>query len=306
MLSCIEMNLMRWHFKLLFATLLLCASSSAQQQTPDWQTRAGSHLSFEVASIRPNPGPFISPNVAMNPFDEALVTGGIFSADFPAAVYIRFAYKVPYGPHYITYEQLPKWTFDDYYDIHARANGDPTKDQYRLMMQSLLAERFHLAIHFEKRKVPVLALRLIRPGKLGPKLIPHSLGPHCNKIDQPDIFPSSNKGMTGHASSDKQVEQGSRDISIPEMAAGLVVWGNLDKPVVDQTGLAGTYDYVLKWVPDPSSQTVTDLEIPALQPDSTGSSFLQALREQLGMKLVPTEAEIPVLVVDHIDRPSEN
>jgi hypothetical protein len=63
--------------------------------------------------------------------------------------------------------------------IDAKADGNPTKDQMRLMMQSLLADRFKLRAHFETKQVPVLALTLVKPGKLGPKLLPHSEGPPC-------------------------------------------------------------------------------------------------------------------------------
>ncbi len=74
--------------------------------------------------------------------------------------------------------QLPK-SADDNYAIDAKAEGNPTKDQMRLMMQSLLADRFKLRVHFESRQVPVLGLVLVKPGQLGPNLLPHSEGPGC-------------------------------------------------------------------------------------------------------------------------------
>ena len=68
----------------------------------------------------------------------------------------------------------------DRYDIQARATGNPTKDQYRLMMQALLADRFKLAIHYETKQIPVFALVLDKPGKLGPQLQPHPSDAPCS------------------------------------------------------------------------------------------------------------------------------
>src|ERR1022692_34137 len=74
----------------------------------------------------------------------------------------------------------PKWVSTDSFEIHALANGIPTKDQMRLMLQSLLADRFRLQVHIVTVQVPVLALVLEKPGKTGPKLRPHSEGPPCD------------------------------------------------------------------------------------------------------------------------------
>ena len=145
-------------------------------KVPDWQTAAGGKMSFEVASIRPTkPGEFTPPNFPISADDSYRPDGGVFTADFSVADYIGFAYKL-----WLSAEQrktmlvnLPKWVSSDAYEIHAKAEGNPTKDQMRLMMQSLLAERFKLAVHFESQEVPVLAMTLIKPGKTGPKLTPH-------------------------------------------------------------------------------------------------------------------------------------
>jgi uncharacterized protein (TIGR03435 family) len=73
----------------------------------------------------------------------------------------------------------PNWVGEQRFRIHARIAQDATKDQVRLMMQSLLAERFGLNVHFENREVPVLALRMAKSGVLGPKLKRHEDGPAC-------------------------------------------------------------------------------------------------------------------------------
>jgi len=173
------------------------------QKVPQWQTAAGGKMSFDVASIRPSkPGTFTPPNFPLSRDDAYAPTAGLFTAAFPLMVYIEFAYKL-----WQTREQresmlahLPKWVATESFEIHARASGDPTKDQMRLMMQSLLADRFKLAIHFETQQVPVFALTLVEPGKTGPKLRPHADGPPCDApmppppaqgwpANGPDVFP---------------------------------------------------------------------------------------------------------------------
>ena len=140
-------------------------------------------MSFDVASIRQSkPGTFTPPNFALDggdsyaPFPDP---GGQFLADFPLSVYIQFAYKLPASPERTEamLARLPKWVATDHFEIHAKADGKPTKDQMRLMLQSLLADRFKLAAHFETQDTPVLALLLDKKGKTGPSLRSHADGP---------------------------------------------------------------------------------------------------------------------------------
>ena len=115
-------------------------------------------MSFDVASIHQSrPGTFTPPNFPLGPDDAYAPTGGILTADFPLEIYIEFAYKLWLTPDqrrsFIA--QLPKWAASDTdsYTIHARAAAsNPTKDQMRLMMQALLADRFRLAVHFENNR----------------------------------------------------------------------------------------------------------------------------------------------------------
>ena len=97
-------------------------------------------------------------------------------------IYITFAYKLwptqQQGEALLA--QLPKWAREESIVIEAKADGNPTKDQMRLMVQSLLADRFKLTLHFERRQTPVFALALAKPGRLGPKLRPHAEGPPCD------------------------------------------------------------------------------------------------------------------------------
>ena len=155
-----------------------CLAAFAQQgapppvQAPDWQTAAGGTRAFDVASVKLDPGPFRPPNFPLDPGDAYRPVGGRFSADFPLSTYIAFAYKLSLSSdqRQAMLTHLPDWLATDRYAIDARAEGNPTKDQMRLMMQSLLAERFKFAAHFETRVFSALALALVKPGTTGPKL----------------------------------------------------------------------------------------------------------------------------------------
>jgi len=95
--------------------------------------------------------------------------------------------------------QTPKWVNTDRTAVEARAEGNPTKDQMRLMMQALLADLFKLAVHFETREAPVFELMQVKSEKTGPKLHPHSDGPPCpddytmptRAVLASDVFPAN-------------------------------------------------------------------------------------------------------------------
>src|SRR5262249_25675878 len=156
----------------------------------------GGKASFDVASIKPaDPDKFTPPSFALDFLDSFAGANphGSFVAQFPLRAYLGFAYKLlPY-----TQEQndamlahVPKWVSTDPYAIIAKAEGDPTKDEIRLMLQSLLIDRFRLAVHFERMEVPALALVLDKPGNTGPKLYPHSKGLPCDVSQPPsNVFP---------------------------------------------------------------------------------------------------------------------
>ena len=263
-------------------------------QTSDWQTEAGGKLAFEVASIKPSdPDHFRSPTFPLDPGDAYATTGGRFAADFPLSVYIAFAYKLS-----LTREQRdamlahqPKWVSSDRFTIQAKsADNNPTKDQMRLMMQFLLADRFKLAVHFETQQLPEFALTLIKPGKHGPNLVPHAEGPPCDGTGGPDVFPEVCHVYSLDSKGGRYLG-GSRDTTMELIAGSLPSFGRLGRPVADQTGLTGRFDFKLEWTPND-------------QPE--GPTFLEALREQLGMKLESIKGPVQTLIIDHLERPSEN
>jgi hypothetical protein len=122
----------------------------------------GSAPRFEVVSVKPNTsnGPANS-RFPLGPGD-AFVPGSLFSAtNQPLIAYLRFAYKLGQSD----LPSLPAWVYDDRFDIEARAQGNPTKDQMRLMMQSLLTDRFKLITSTKRQSKPVFRLVLAKPGK---------------------------------------------------------------------------------------------------------------------------------------------
>jgi bla regulator protein blaR1 len=169
--------------KLTAAAMRPALAQDAPAAAPDWEKAAGGRMSFEVASVRlAGSAPFRRPNFALNIDDTSIPPGGRFFADFPLETYIDFAYKImsTRAQRDSMYAGLPEWVRKDRFVIQAEAAGNPTKDQMRLMMQSLLVDRFKLAVHFETRTVPVLVLVLARRGKLGARLKPHEEGLPCD------------------------------------------------------------------------------------------------------------------------------
>ena len=284
---------------------------------PAWQTAAGGKMQFEVASIHPgDPDKFVRPNFGLGIEDTPLPPGGRFIADVPLLNFIAFAYKQQF-----TQDQrdkilshLPKWIGSQPFVIEARANGNPTKDQLRLMMQSLLADRFKLQVHFETRETPVLAVELVKPGVTGPRLRPHAEGLACDAkwiapadSTSPAVAPGGFLPMCGSVAlrdgPNQTILFGARNVPIGHIALYLPSVYNLGRPVVDQTGLTGKFDFSLNWARDPIGST-------AAQPDesdnSEGPSFFDALKDQLGLKLKSTTAPIQTLVIDHAEQPSPN
>lgn len=280
--------------------LLITAFASALfAQQPQWEIAAGGKMSFEVASVKPvSPDVFSLPSVPLNSGDAFVPTGGRFSAVAPLGVYILFAYKLNLTPEQINVvlAPLPKWVSSDSFGIQARSsNPNTTKDQFRLMMQSLLADRFKLAVHFETKVVPALAATLAKPGKTGPGLQPHREGGECTAPVAGAAKPAA--GLCGVYYLLKKrdgMHAEAHAITMDYLVENLSTLDPLGRPVVNQTGRTGIFDFSLDWMPD------------SPEVKSEGPDFFAAIREQLGLKLESTKAPIRTLIVDHVERPTEN
>jgi uncharacterized protein (TIGR03435 family) len=297
----------------------LRAQTPAQSPAvPQWQTDAGGKMAFDVASVKQNKtGEPPHSNIALTFIDDHRDTGGLFAVtDFPLMSYLGFAYKLTFGQRLSLQSQLPKWATTDRFDIEARAPGsNPTKDQFRLMVQSLLADRFKLAVHTETRQLPVFALVLSNAGKTGPQLQRHSdespcySGPMPGALGRPAANPAEGakelaamcEQLVGLPASAGHLHDISRNVTMAQIAGFLVAVGNLDREVLDRTGFSGRFDFSLDFVPD-----LNGAPPPDAQPEQTGPTFIEALREQLGLKLEATTGPVDVLVIDHIEEPSPN
>jgi bla regulator protein blaR1 len=299
---------------------VLLGLAQAKQERPDWQKAAGGKMEFEVAAIKPaESGKRIEQNIALNIDNEPVPAGGRLVVQGTLADFIGFAYKLmtTREQEQAMLEHLPKWVASDEFVIEAKAAGNPNKDQMRVMMQSLLADRFKLALHLETRDEPVLALVLDKPGKTGPRLRPHAEGLPCDAewtsptdSSSPSVAPGGFMPVCGPVRAidgpNNVAVLGARDIAITHLAYYLGTIppvSEFGRPVVDETGLSGTFDFSLNITlvrrRPPASE-------PDAQPDTGEATFDEALKEQLGLKLKPTRSAIQVLVIDHVERPSEN
>jgi uncharacterized protein (TIGR03435 family) len=293
-------------------------SIGLKSSVPEWQMAGGGTMSFEVASVRQNKtGGKSSMNVDPTNGDHFTPTGGLYVAkNIPLAEFVAFAYKLT-NRQLGTFESQVPWSLNDLFDIEARADGNPTKDQYRLMMQSLLADRFKMAIHFETREVPVYALVLAKSGRLGPQLRLHRADdPRCDTnapapkpergrfAADADGFPLAACEATVQMvpSAPGRLKGGGRDIPMTLLADKIGGSGVIDRPVVDETGIRGNVDYSLEW------QLAAANLVPgqAFNPDESAPSIDQALKQQLGIKLVSKKGPAEFFVVDHLEHPSPN
>jgi uncharacterized protein (TIGR03435 family) len=191
---------------------------------------------------------------------------------------IQFAYRLQKKQ----VEAGPDWLDTDRYDIDGVADvaGDPNDKQMRAMVRKLLADRFLLTFHREQKELSVYAITL---GKGGPKL--------TKTLGDPNAFP----GESGNGSS-TGLTQRYTNYSMADLAENLQTMQRNGKPMVDQTGLTGRYDFILKWWP---------YETPSTNPDAAPELFT-AIQEQLGLKLEAVKAPMEVLVIDHVEQPSAN
>ncbi len=198
----------------------------------------------------------------------------------------------------------PTWLTSDRFDIVATVAGNPPPEQIPLMLRALLADRFKLVIHTERRELPIYALVLARrDGKLGARISPATfdcLAARGRATGAPPTPPAP----SGRVPCGLRFRPGNvvgEGISLAQLADRLAPFVN--RVVIDQTGLAGNFDLDLEWTPDQWKPQLA--EVPQ-QPQSipNGPSLFTALQEQLGLKLEPTRGPVDVLVIDSVSQPT--
>ena len=261
--------------------------------------------SFEVASIKRNTAGRGSPQrVGLNPGDRLTLT------NLPAVMLIQIAYpsasEVVGGPTWIGKRGQPNFDVDRF-DVVAKASAPTTRDELLQMLRALLAERFKLAVHTETRSEPVWAIVLARrDGRLGPNL--HPARAACAELragwqpktpGEPD--PCGTRTFVNALVTGNMNVHGFT-LDLLQMLA--LEMGR--RPVVDRTGLTGMFDWELTWLP---VRFLQDPSLLARAPDGINANapaLATALEEQLGLKFESQQGEASVLVIDHVEHPTEN
>jgi bla regulator protein blaR1 len=262
---------------------------------------------FEVASVKPNESGGLGIQIDTPGTDRFTAT------NVPLRDLIRFAFDV----QDIRLVGGPDWIRSERFDIVAKAeqpfgvwgpSGPPMP--LLVMVRTLLADRFSVAVHQETRELPVYALVAAREDrKLGPEIAPSKLD--CeNQAKAGPAAPRPPLGTRGGG--DAQPTCGMR-IAPGQMVMGgtpmsqfaTVLSNFVQRVVLDRTQLAGTFDFHLSWTPERILQGAPPPGAPPLPPvDPNGASLFAALQEQLGLKLESTRAPLEVLIIDRAERPT--
>jgi uncharacterized protein (TIGR03435 family) len=274
------------------------------------QSQAGSPVvgtapklpAYEVASIKPDKSSTDMTMLRTTPV-------GFSGTNISLKALIQQAYRVEDNQIL----GAPSWLGSARYDIEAKVSSSDTDalhnlspDQRRLMLQPLLADRFQLKVHTEVRDLPILALVI---AKGGPKL--HEAKPG-------DTYPNGIKGFDGkpgggpglmHMGPGQLTAQG-----LPISSLAQLLSQQLGRTVQDKTGLTGKYDFTLQWTPDVGGSPMmkgpdAGQQGPGGPPspaDNGGPSIFTAIQEQLGLKLESQKGPVMVVIIDHVEAPSEN
>jgi len=261
-------------------------------------TQAPAPLAFDVASVKRNLElTASSAGVQIRP--EQLE-----SIWFPVQALISQAYGVPGG----RILGMPDWARTERYDVRARTSKPSSRQEVLSMLQTLLAERFAIKVHRETREMDIYALVLIKPGSPGRGLHRVVIDCEANRLAEgsgPGLFPSDSRPPCGNMVSNVRVRLGGGPavvrnrfaaVTMERLASGL---GNTGRPVIDRTGLMGTFDVEMEYVSEGAPVTA-----PTTKEPLTGLTLREALKEYLGLELRSERGPIEYLVIDSIARPT--
>jgi len=279
--------------------LLHATQSRAQSQSPN--VVATSPV-YEVASIKPNKSGDNRSRIMFSP-DGLSATGGTLQ------MLIMSAYEI--SPHQIS--GAPSWLDSERYDIEAKMDSSTadelrkmSEDERRVarqhMLQALLADRLKLTIHRESKELPIYALVVAKDG------------PKFQEARPGDTYSNGVKGPDGHAGAGMMFG-GNGTLTgqgVPLVNLVRFLTRALGRTVIDKTGLTSKYDFTLKWTEERQAPMFKGTEgsqpgtggISA--PESSGPSIFTAVQEQLGLKLESGKGPVDILIIDHVEKPSEN
>jgi uncharacterized protein (TIGR03435 family) len=253
-------------------------------------TLAGQEPRFDAVSIKRHVGDTFNGAMATSP-------GRYRATNVTLIQIIGLGWDVPMGIAF-GIKGLPPWATQESYDVEIVWPPGTPPDQMRQMGRAMFAERFSLSAHYEEIDDPSYALTIARPdGRLGPQLKRSTID--CDAVEAerragnpPKDLPNGSGPCAMKMSGDGIVSGG---ISMTTLAPNLT--GPAGRQVVDRTGLDGRWEFVLHF-----SREERDPNAPlGLYP-----SLFSALQEQLGLKLVPFVGKNKLLVIDHVERPTEN
>jgi uncharacterized protein (TIGR03435 family) len=236
--------------------------------------------SFEVATIKPSNPDLSTKTKVIRVSGRRYVTQNTSLADL---------IEVAYGVHPNQIAGGAVWVAEDRFDLIAvpEGEGEPNARQWLTMIQKLLADRFKLVFHHEKRELSVYVLSI---GKNGIK--------NLAKSESANPFPSGLEFIP----SPHGLLLPAQNVTLGEFCQ-MMQQVVLDRPVTDQTGITGRFDFQLRFTPDESQFNGNPPRLPG-QTDSPG--LFDALQQQLGLKLVPGKVPVDILVIDHVEKPSVN
>lgn len=301
------------------AELLLVAafaiSSLHGQVLPSSQSQQASTaaiaapLAFETVSIKPAPPgsfPFVSAFIR----NKTAPIYGLQTMTLPVQMTIAYAYHMQMSEAKTTFDKQPSWVKHRIYTQTFRIEGEATHDQVREMLRTMLADRFGLQIHEFTKEGAVNRLVMSKPSVLGPRIKPHPEGANCSIQDDalvgkaPDASrpPVANCGFSYYYLPGGVLHVAITDTTIADAGKALTsigVGGIETKPLLDGTGLTGKYDLTLEFRPDSGSPRVD----PGAD-DSGAPTLIQAVAQQLGMRLESGTGPVRMVIIDHISEPT--
>lgn len=295
------------HVPLAVATLLasLLSTATMESQQPPAPSQAGGASGtgrrvFEVTSVKENRSGSRQSNFMTTP-------GRMTATNVSLYQLISIAYNgapMPLG----TLEGAPNWAMSDHFDIVATTDGEPSGDEFQLMMRGLLADRFRLSMHQVARARPIFILVSARKdGSLGGRLRRSDI--ECGNAAAtaaPRLEPS-NDGVRPCQLRTAPGRITGRAVTMEMLVKTLVGAVEDHREIRDQTGLDGRFDVDLEWTPDNPVVDLRPLDAPRLPAvDPNGPPLVTALVEQLGLRLDAQTSSSNVWVIDHVERPAGN
>ena len=276
------------------------ATGTRQSVAPQSADASNQIFSYEVASIKPEKTGSMMFRILNTP------------DGFSATTTVQMLIRVAYGIEDNQISGAPGWVSSEKYDVEAKMDevtadkvkklGEAQREPARQhMLQTLLADRFKLTVHRETKELPMYSLVVAKGGS------------KLKEAKPDDTYPNGIKGLDGrpapvgsHLMRMGRGELTAQSLGMEQVAHLLTQ--QTGRTVVDNTGLKGNYDFTLHWTPDQSTPTLNG---PGGGSDSTtssesGPSIFTAIQEQLGLKLESQKGPVEILVIDHIEKPSEN